>query len=357
MKSIKHFFTFLLVVCFVLLLTFETTAASVIKVASVTGKVTYKDRDSKQEIPVQVGQIVRRGGRLYRKEPSAQVSLICEDDQKRLLASRNSKSILEICLAPPNPRLNPEQFLEGGYDPLIPYIISPRYTRITTLRPTLKWNSVQGINEYEITICEIKAGKYASCFKPVKHSASKQKIEIREYPFEKNLSIGKEYKLVVKATQDISSDQEEKNLQMRRGDIRRYYAPESVGGGLSGLNFKVLEEGTRKGVLDPKLESIRQWQEPNNIKEFGIVLAYENNYLYSEAIEKLEHLLKRTSSDPFMHTKLGDLYAKQGLNSLAEKSFEEAIKQSKKSQNEIAMQEAEQSLSKLMKIRSGRSQA
>lgn len=296
MKLISRIFNFKILFnqCFVLILlivfpiiflVLPTNAAPTIKVDSFVGQVTYRDRDTKQDIQVKVGQPVKRGGRLFRKGANAQVSLTCEDNQKRYLTSAKSKSVLEICEAPPNSRLNPEQFLAGGYDSSIPYIISPRYTRIKTSRPTLKWNAVQGVDEYEVTICEIEEGSCVRRFDPVKYHTSKKRMEVLEYPFGIKLEKDKEYKLVITTNQDIASPQEENNLKEKYGDLRKYYAPEFIGGGVSGLNFKVLEERTRKNILEPKLQAISNWQEPSEIKEFGIVLAYENNYLYSEAIE------------------------------------------------------------------------
>lgn len=180
----------------------------------------------------------------------------------------------------------------GGDDPLIPYIISPRATRLLTLTPTLRWNAVEGATSYTVNL----QGGDLDWTREVADT------EIVYPADEPALESNTWYSMIIMADNGESSEAE----------------------GVVGLGFSPLppeEIGRVQSVAD-KLP-------PLNLSEDAAALAlaqlYTGNGLLSEAIEILEARVAAGNPPAAIYRALGYIYKQVGLLLQAEIHYLSAI--------------------------------
>jgi hypothetical protein len=96
------------------------------------------------------------GGQIY-TNGNTKVTIICPDKQNRFVLPGHYKdgvTINELCKSPPNSEIGPRigNFRSGGFDPSIPYIVSPRYSLLRSQQPLLRWNTVPGARKYTVSL-------------------------------------------------------------------------------------------------------------------------------------------------------------------------------------------------------------
>mgnify|MGYP001056837154 CR=1 FL=1 len=162
-------------------------------------------------------------------------------------------------------------------DNAIPYIISPRRTKLLSDRPLLRWNAVDGVTEYTVDLLE-NGRKLWSIPVSVEPSLVGERIELA-YPANENpLEPESWYLLVVKTDTGVRSPSE--------------------------FEFQLLDRDT--------VETVRQKQAEIESQPFGdMAKAIAISQLYSdyglnvEAIDLLESLPEKTSA---VYQQLGNLY-------------------------------------------------
>ncbi|MEG4346659.1 hypothetical protein QUB70_25780 [Microcoleus sp. A003_D6] len=181
----------------------------------------------------------------------------------------------------------------------IPYIISPRRTKLLNNKPILRWNPVAGATSYKLSLRENGA--------KLNWEMTVSGTEF-VYPGEPALKPGASYKLIVEANTGASSES-----AVGEGDIE----------------FRLLDEGEVERVKS-EVGAIDKQVPNENAKKLAISTIYLNTNLIAEAIEILESLQKIGVETPPIYRSLGDLYMERlQLIPQAEDYYSQAINAAK----------------------------
>lgn len=159
----------------------------------------------------------------------------------------------------------------------IPYIISPRRTKLLDSKPILRWNPVAGATSYKLSLRE--NGAKLNWEMTVSGTEA-------VYPGEPALKPGASYKLIVDANTGASSEN-----AVGEGDIE----------------FSLLDEGEVERVKS-EVGAIDKQVPNESAKKLAISSIYLNTSAIAEAIEILETLPKAGLETPPIYRTLGDLY-------------------------------------------------
>ena len=179
----------------------------------------------------------------------------------------------------------------GTPDPLIPYTISPRATKLLNDKPVLRWND-SGADSYTV---QVRGGDLRWRREGVTRSEL-------VYPGEPALEPGAFYLLVVEDSNGKSSQDE----------------------GLKGLGFSVLDEAEVERLrADAAL--VEGLSFSSEAEAFAVAQLYAGSGLVAEAVEILEGLVEEGSEQAAVHQALAEFYVSIGLSPLAESRYLEAI--------------------------------
>jgi tetratricopeptide (TPR) repeat protein len=159
----------------------------------------------------------------------------------------------------------------------IPYIISPRNTKLLNNKPILRWNPVAGATSYKVSLRE--NGAKLNWEMTVSGTEA-------VYPGEPELKPSASYKLIVETNTGISSEN-------------------AVGEG--DTEFSLLDEGEVERVKS-EVGAIEKQVPNETAKKLAISSIYLNTSAIAEAIEVLESLPKTGVETPPIYRELGDLY-------------------------------------------------
>lgn len=277
---------------------------------TVTAGTPLHHRDQLQAIRGQTAKIVCRGVSSHRV-PSPQiypVSYFC-GTPRSFISTRTEQD-----LKPTNS--------VGGDDPTIPYVITPHRGEILDGKPTIRWNPVAGVSRYTVRVTG--SGVYWET------QVSGTEVV---YPGEPVLQLGQEYLVVVEA--DGTSSQLDKGGEYR---------------------FRVVYPEVAQRVQE-KIQAIAQLDVPEEAQALTMVDTYFKEDLDSEAIAILESLVQSGSQTVQVYQLLGDLYAHEGLNLLAQERYEQAIELAIASENIESQAKAQAGLAEVMIMLGKREQA
>jgi hypothetical protein len=233
----------------------------------------------------------------------------------------------------------------GGSDLNIPYVISPRYTKITQTMPELRWHDT-GLESYKVQICDLNGLDRLTGLnckdeeKPIVLKRSRNfysikkfhtEIAVANYPdISKPLLENEPYLLIVKGEDNnLVSSANEPGI-----DINQYYRGLDRGIGKPGIRFLVAS-----------LENSKE-QPSTATKVLSQKLVRESYYGYAiNLLEQLENLYKGVE----LYEVLGDLYAESGLNCMAKGAYSEAFKMGN-AQDRIRIKESQLAVDKMMGI-------
>ena len=181
----------------------------------------------------------------------------------------------------------------------IPYIISPRRTKLLEGKPILRWNPVAGATSYKLSLRE--NGAKLNWEMTVSGTEA-------VYPGEPALKPGVRYRLIVEANTGASSES-----PVVEGDTE----------------FRLLEPKQVQGVKDA-VGAIDKQVPNENAEKLAIANLYLNTNLIAEAIEILENIQKAGVETPPINRALGDMYLeKLQLVPQAEVYYSKAINTAK----------------------------
>ncbi len=200
-------------------------------------------------------------------------------------------------------------------------MITPHRGEILDGKPTIRWNPVAGVSRYTVRVTG--SGVYWET------QVSGTEVV---YPGEPVLQPGKDYLVVVEA--DGTSSQLDKGGEYR---FRLVY-PEVV------------------QRVQEKIEAIAQ-DMPEEVQALTMVDIFFEEDLDSEAIAILESLVQSGSQMVQVYQLLGDLYAHEGLNLLAQERYEQAIELVIASENIEGQAKAKAGLAEVMIMLGKREQA
>jgi hypothetical protein len=241
---------------------------------------------------VSFGAVLNRGDQLQ-PAANARVVVLCENLTTWTVPSGSPSGLNNGCPQVPEPALVSAGGLiantRGGTDPLIPYIISPRSTKLLDPMPTLRWNAATGANTYTLRI---------------RGTDWQEQVEATEfkYPGDPALQPGTDYLLIVEADNGKSSKDE----------------------GLPNLGFSLMaqEDANRVRADAARIDALNLSAEA---KAFALAQLYSGHQLYAEAIELLENSGPANDESTNVYRALGELYQQVGLLMQAESHYLRAV--------------------------------
>lgn len=201
-------------------------------------------------------------------------------------------------------------YRKGGSDPKIPYTTTPRYTLISSDKLTFRWNKVDGASQYLVKL----EGKDINWQTQVKGT------EVA-YSGEQPLESGVDYVFTVETNTGVSSLDDESGK----------------------LGFRLITTEQNESLQKIKAE-INQSNLSKSEKAIALAKKYDQLNLNAEAIEILEKLKDSNNKNAQVYQLLGNIYAKTGLNLLAEKNYTTAIELDLASNNLQGVTETQASL-------------
>lgn len=179
--------------------------------------------------------------------------------------------------------------LRNGMNPWIPFIISPRRTKLLNPLPTLRWNAVPGASRYAVRLIVDE--------EDVLWETQVERTEV-VYSGESPLESGVDYLLMIEANTGASSLEDD--------------SPD--------LGFSLLDENEAT-VVREAVEQLVKLNFADETKSFALAYLYMVHDLKAEASATLESLVNRGSQTAAIYRTLGDLYLEVGLNPLAESHY------------------------------------
>jgi len=243
--------------------------------------------------PTSFGAALYRGDQLH-PAAEAKVVVLCDNLTVWMVPSGAPSGLTNGCPQIPEPGLVRGESVigntRGATNPLIPYIISPRATKLLSPTPTLRWNPVPGVKSYSVRISGLDWQDMVNGTEVI-------------YPGDPPLLPGTTYLLIVESDNGKSSQSE----------------------GVPGLGFSLpLEEETRRIRAD--ITTIAGLKLSDDAEAFALAQLYAGRGMYSEAINMLEELADADSQAANVYRALGDHYQQIGLPLLAEQSYLETVK-------------------------------
>jgi hypothetical protein len=176
-------------------------------------------------------------------------------------------------------------------DPLIPYIISPRKTKLLNTMPVLRWNPSPDAANYTVSV----RGQ------TFEWSATTDVAEF-VYGGDPALIPGQTYILIVEADNGKSSQDE----------------------GTPGLGFTLLDDATASQV-QRAIDKIKSLKLSAEAEALALSQFMVGQGLFSEAIELLEGVSAGGRQASSVYRRLGDLYRASGLNLIADERYARAV--------------------------------
>lgn len=303
----------------------ERRSLAVHRIVEATGRVELKRQGSSRFRQVSKYTPIHPGD-LLRPTSGVRVRVLCENGKTRSVPAGVTTGINALC--PSRPPGNGRSILPPRpVDRYIPYIISPRATRLLSDTPTLRWNDATDASSFTVTV----RGRGLSWTKQFsREQVCQDGICKVVYPGDEPLQPGVSYKLVVEA------------------DTNRASTEDTTGG----LGFKLIESDRAEEVQ----EIARRIEEQDVPKEFKILALaelYADYDLTAEAIETLEGLEQDEKIAP-VYRLLGDLYRRIGLVLEAEVEYLEAVELAKATENLEALAAASAGLGEVQYARGNR---
>jgi hypothetical protein len=251
------------------------------------------------------------------------VTITCADGSEEVTSqqAKTFKKIAELgkCINPSNKSLGEELYPKGKQGIDTPYLISPRYTLLSSNRPTFRWKHVKNSTNYVVQLYAVKAGYKKSqpwgepliidASSPQEHVQNLLDIEIfsLDYPDRELLQKGVKYHLVVQANVGGKTAFSHESGDSQYNSLSGISTSRPIDGKVD-LQFKLSEKQALLGHL-PETAQV------NELDRLGF---------HDEAIQILEKLII-TKPSPSLYRRLALLYAKIGLEALSRQSLQESI--------------------------------
>jgi hypothetical protein len=251
------------------------------------GQVKMKRPAWRDYKPALIGTFLNSNDRLL-VSSNASAQVLCRNRRVWQVPKGQESIVYQGCgRTPPAPEpQNPDTVDTRAINkPGVPYIISPRKTSIVDTRPTLRWNAVPGVSDYQVEV--VGAELY--------WTISTRETSIK-YSGETPLQPGSHYWLVVKTESGESSLSE----------------------GVFG--FTVLSESEEAEILLAR-DDLQQKQLSEMAEVVALADLYQSNNLKRAAINQLEAAISDEIESVAIYRLLGKVYQQVGLNRLAKDRY------------------------------------
>ena len=169
----------------------------------------------------------------------------------------------------------------------LPYLISPRHTKVFYDSLNLRWNGVSGATTYTVTVGDWQG-----------------KTKETQIAYDGELKPGEFYTVRVVADNGVSSKDEDNDGQYSW--------------------FIVLEEEEAR-ALQEQVAVIKQQELSEEQEALILAYLYRGNKLNAKAIEVLERLVKSGSQTTTVYQLLGDIYQQVGLSLMAKEVYGQGL--------------------------------
>ena len=201
--------------------------------------------------------------------------------------------------------------LRGGNDQSIPFIISPRKTKLLSSRPFISWNAVETSDFYSVTLLGPEGRVW---------SRTSESAEMPYPSDESSLEEGVNYAIKVTTSLGVSSDE-----------------------GIPGLAFSVMSQDEQRQV-EMAMTQLSENGLTAEAKAYAEAYTYQNYGLLTEAITIFESLEQNISLNSDSYHFLGSLYEEVRLNYHARDFYLKALEIAEEQKHEIAKAKAFYSL-------------
>lgn len=272
----------------------DSDESSLILLVAAQGTVRLKRKEWLDYYRTEFGSQLHRGDLLQVQEDSDAV-VLCDSLLTRSIPGGAPAGLNNLCPPPQEKILVRGGVLlgntRGGSDPFIPYIISPRKTKLLNPTPTIRWNPVPNASSYTVAV----TGPSVEWQTVTSESSI-------VYPGEPPLLPGETYAVTVTADTGASSRDE----------------------GVQGIGFTMVDAPTADRV-EANIARIMELELSQEGKQLALGQYLAGAGLSAEAVEVHEALTNEMpeSSSPTLF--LGDLYRQSGLNLLAAERYEMAL--------------------------------
>jgi Tetratricopeptide repeat len=267
-------------------------------IVDVDGAVAIKRAGAAEYAPTGVGTQIFPGDEV--KTERGKVTILASDLTRFVLSDRDESFLLspfagkepieEKCPTPQGNITCPR----GPIDLEVPYIISPRRTKVLNSTFKLSWNPVTDASFYKVS------------FKANGDIVWQTETGDTEYENVSVLEPNTPYLLIVETNNGRSSHEE-------------------IDNGAVGLGFELLEEA-KIAEIQKAIAKLKELGLSPEAETLALAHLYIGAELRLAAIEQLTSLIEKGDRNPAIHRTLGDVYAAIGLNALAEKVYLEAFK-------------------------------
>ncbi|MEQ8383718.1 MAG: hypothetical protein RH949_15290 [Coleofasciculus sp. A1-SPW-01] len=251
------------------------------------GQVKIKRSRWREYKSASIGTFVYSNDRLL-VSSNASAQVLCRNRKLWQVPKGRESIVHQGCgRTPPNPEpenldsADSRERNQSGF----PYIIAPRKTSIVDTRPTLQWNAVPGVSDYQVEVVGPQ----------LYWTISTRETSIK-YSGETPLQPGSHYWLVVKTESGESSLSE----------------------GVFG--FTVLSESEKAEILLAR-EDLQQKQLGEIAEVVALADLYQSNNLKGAAINQLEAAIRDEIESVAIYRLLGKVYQQVGLNRLAKDRY------------------------------------
>jgi len=285
----------------------------------VQGEVRLQQVITGQLVSASFGDYLWRGDVIVAGQ-DAQAEAVCSDGES--LRVEHDQSVTVTCGETPDPvyqrvivRVHGEQIEalpatrpippEGGN---LPVVLSPRNTRLVERRPAIRWQAVQGAEDYEVVV----SGPQGELWR-----ATTQETELPYPDAQPALEAGASCLIQVTARTGPTGQPRPSETVL----VTVLSAAEAD---------QVRQFETQIEALGLSVESAR----------FFLATYYADLELYDAAITELVSLAEEIPS-PLAHRLLGDVYLAIGLDGQAAQSYQEALRLAQEQGNRLVQAEAE----------------
>lgn len=217
--------------------------------------------------------------------------VLSDSDQSFLSPFEGKKPIKDKCKDQQGDGICPR----GPIDLEIPYIISPRRTKVLNSTFKLSWNSVPDAGFYNVSFRTNGDTVWQT------ETSNTEIVYENELPLQSNTP----YLLIVETDNGQSSYKEIKN-------------------GAVDLGFEILKEA-KVAEIQNAIAKLKDLGLSPEAETLALAHLYIGAELRLAAIEQLTSLIEKGDRNPAIHRTLGDVYIAIGLKALAEKTYLEAF--------------------------------
>jgi hypothetical protein len=271
-------------------------------VVLVQGHAAIKRKNWTGFAPLTFGANLQAGD-LLRLDQFSVAKVVCADlklhDLGAGMMGTPCNSSQEILRRPDGSLLRPTRGVPA--DGLFPVIVSPRFTKILSEHPLLRWTEVKDAFTYHVMVRGPELVWTANV---------QFKTEIQYPDNAQKLEAGQNYKLIVAVDDEKNSEMESR----------------------PGLGFSVLPSKERKIVLEEQKQLERLGLEEGPT-QYLIAHLYASHGLNAEAIQRLEAVAKKFQV-PATERLLADLYMTVDLPRHAETHYQRSLELSQKEQDD-----------------------